>query len=265
MDQRGDSPARDGDDTSDSENSSQDSDYMEEDADSNATGALGAIRALDGAGVYTNGINTNGFQCPLISGGATEDPPFPQVARRNSALPSGVVSMNRDHTGLTTLSGKDSATFTTNNGPNRAIADFCAMSTGSISINPRVFSAPTIGSIPAFQAQGTRGLMITRYASAGRTGGSDDLYNSTNGTAIGFNLHEYRRQYDKNNVLYGSIKPDRSTTEDKLGPWNTVGVGFGLVQFLRAATGASESLLYGWAGMVSAEEQALLSALLIAS
>lgn len=44
--------------------------------------------------------------------------------------------------------------------------------------------------------------------------------------------------------------------------WNADGVGAGLVRFLKSAAGTSETLLLGWAGMLPAEEQAVLTALL---
>lgn len=44
--------------------------------------------------------------------------------------------------------------------------------------------------------------------------------------------------------------------------WNSDGVAVGLVRFLREASGTSEALLRRWAGMLPAEEQAVLMALL---
>ncbi|CAM9353661.1 unnamed protein product [Laminaria digitata] len=44
--------------------------------------------------------------------------------------------------------------------------------------------------------------------------------------------------------------------------WSADGVGAGLVRFLKSAAGTSETLLLGWAGMLPAEEQAVLTTLL---
>lgn len=50
--------------------------------------------------------------------------------------------------------------------------------------------------------------------------------------------------------------------KDTTRSWSEDGVALGLVRFLRAARGASEASLSGWAGMLPAEEQAGLTALL---